>query len=263
MKAEIIYYSATGSTKKIIKAFSQNLVCDIHFTDITLPNARKNYHLPKCDMLVIATPIYGEQIPRFINAFIQKLKGQGQPLIAISVYGNIGYGISLSQFEEYAQKNNFQLIAAGAFIGQHTYASKKATIAYGRPDQNDLKQVQSFSKQVWNKMMADNFEPPIIPKSTLPKFITKFPDAGTRFLIQQPAIIDNAICNHCGLCAKKCPVGSIDPKTLKINEQNCIRCYACVKCCPQAARTVKFRFPVFENLFGYIGRKRRKNQTFL
>ena len=262
MKAEIIYFSATGTTKKIVRAISRGLNCETQFTDATLPTNRKRYQPIYSDFVLIATPIYGERIPRFVFEFLEQIEGGGKPLAVVSVYGNMGFGISLSQFEDYALKNHFCLVAAGAFIGEHTYARKNAPVALGRPDENDLAEASEFGREIRKKLEGGSFEPFLIPKSKLPRFITRFPDRGTRFLIKQPAV-NLSICSACGACVKKCPVGAIDLKTLQIDEQKCIRCYACVRICPSSARTAEFRVSFFEVIFRYLGRKRKENRSFM
>ena len=262
MKTEIIYFSATGTTKALVEAISQGLNGDVHFTNITSPKNRKDNIVVDNDLTIIATPVYGERIPHFLYDFYTQIKGNGSPLVAVAVYGNMGFGISLEQFKDLADHNNFRLIAAGAFVGQHTYASETAPIAYGRPDQDDLKQARIFGGNIQRKMDTGNFLPVDLPKSALPKFITEFPDAGTRFLIKQPRVIKRA-CNECGACARKCPVGAIDLKTLEISEQKCLRCYACVRGCPKNARIADFHLPIFRIVFRHAGIKRKSNQTFL
>lgn len=262
MKTEIIFFSATGTTKKIVRAFSEGLGFETKFTDITLPEKRKAYQPVESDLMVIAAPVYGERIPGFVWDFIKPIKGEDKPLAVISIYGNIGYGISFTQFEDFARLNGFRLIAVGAFIGEHTYARKKAPVGLGRPDKMDLVNAAEFGEQVRLKINSKTYNPPIIPPSTLPNWITEFPDSGVRFLVRQPAV-NESVCIRCGACAQKCPMDAIDPPTLMIDETQCIRCYACVKICPVSARTEKFRLQFFERIFTHLGCKRKENRIFL
>lgn len=262
MKAELIYFSATGTTKKIVRAFSEGLGFEPKFTDITLPANHKAYQPVESDLMVIAAPVYGERIPAFVLDFTQPIQGDGKPLVVIAIYGNIGYGISFNQFENFARQNNFRLIAAGAFIGEHTYARENAPVGLGRPDQMDLAHAAEFGEQVRLKINSKTYHSPIISPSTLPEWITKFPDSGVRFLVRQPAV-NESVCNQCGACARRCPMGAIDPQTLSIDETLCIRCYACVKICPVSARTEKFRLQFFEGIFSHLGKNRKENQIFL
>lgn len=259
MNALIIYFSATGTTGKLVKAFAKGLDCDVTFCDITKPQSRLEAVSIEHDMVVIAVPIYGERIPSFIYDYLKLIDGRKRPLVGISVYGNMGYGISLEQFEAYSRENNFFLIGAGMFIGEHTYANKDIPVAYARPDEADLLQAMGFGRKIREKFDAGNLNTITVPKSGMPKFITKFPDSGTRFLIKQPAI-DEKLCNYCKACAIKCPVGAIDYKTLHIDEKKCVRCYACVKGCPKAARRAEFRISLFGKIFKFLGRKRKENQ---
>ncbi|BAK99239.1 hypothetical protein OBV_20410 [Oscillibacter valericigenes Sjm18-20] len=262
MKTGIIYFSATGTTKALAEAVSRGLSGNVHFMDVTLPESRKNGIIVDNDLTIIAAPVYGERIPGFLFDFFHRIKGNGTPLAAISVYGNMGFGISLQQYREFAEDNHFRLIAAGVFIGQHTYATKMAPVAYGRPDEYDLQQARRFGESIQKKMDRGDGTPVFLPATVLPRFITAFPDSGIRLLIRQPRVKE-AGCISCGVCALKCPMGAIDFRTLKIHEQKCLRCYACVKVCPKAARIAEFRFPMFRSAFNRLGAKRKENQIFL
>ena len=47
-------------------------------------------------------------------------------------------------------------------------------------------------------------------------------------------------CTQCGVCAEVCPTGAVDPQdSSKIDQEKCITCCACIKSCPQNARTIK------------------------
>jgi len=262
MKTQIVYFSATGTTRALAEAISKGLRGDVSFTDITLPESRTDGLAIDCDLVVFATPVYGERIPAFAYYFLKCVRGNETPLAVVSVYGNMGFGITLEQFSALAKKNRFKLIAAAAFIGQHTYATTSAPVAYGRPDQHDLEQARVFGEQIQRKLDAGDFTPPNLPVTGLPKWIERFPDSGIRFLIRQPRVI-RAACNACGACARRCPAGAIDLETLRIDEQKCLRCYACVKACPNGARAAGFRLPVFQSVFRRLGRKKKESRVFL
>ena len=49
-------------------------------------------------------------------------------------------------------------------------------------------------------------------------------------------VTDPDKCVKCGLCARLCPMGSIDPADVSNVAGKCIKCCACVKKCPTGAK---------------------------
>jgi ferredoxin len=55
--------------------------------------------------------------------------------------------------------------------------------------------------------------------------------------------IDKDKCTGCGLCAKNCKAGCVDPVKKEIDYHRCVSCYKCLDMCPGGALTIAFRNP--------------------
>jgi ferredoxin len=262
MNAEIRYFSATGTTKKIINSFALGLNCDVRFVDFTQPENRVMISPVESDLEVLAVPIHGERIPGFIRKYLKRIKGNGKPLVVFSIYGNVGIGISLAQFSKLSRDNDFRLIGTGTFIGQHSFANSHNRVGFGRPNEADLAQAQEFGKRIREKLDTGSLENIELPSPVIPTFIEGFPERGTRFIIKQPAVEIN-VCKRCGVCIRKCPVNAIDSVSYQVDETKCIRCLSCVKNCPSGARKAGFRLKIFDTVFGYMGKTRKENRIYI
>lgn len=259
LQTVIHFFSATGSTCKIVDAVADGLGGGISRVNFTCPQNRGNGMLVEADLLILACPVYGERIPGFIRRYLEGLRGNQTNLAAIAVYGNVTSGISLTQFDRIARKNNFHLIGAGAFIGQHSFANADNRVGWGRPDRQDLEEAKAFGLALSNKIAAGNPGKIELPPARLPLFIQNFPENGTRRLVSPPRI-DPAVCRHCGICVEHCPVEAIDANSLRVDETLCVRCLGCVKICPAGARKARFRTDLFNQVFKSMAGKPKQNQ---
>jgi len=69
--------------------------------------------------------------------------------------------------------------------------------------------------------------------------IRTFTPIGLRFFRTFPAVKDS-ICEKCGICEKKCPVGAIKMNPYpEFNYDKCIQCFCCHELCPSQAIYIK------------------------
>ena len=95
---------------------------------------------------VIGIPVYAGRVPEiFIERFL-KHKCFGNPGSSYSFIRHRNYDDALLELSNLSEKKGFNVIAAGAFIGEHSYSTDERPIAEGRPLKDDLDAANSFRK---------------------------------------------------------------------------------------------------------------------
>lgn len=232
-KLTVMYFSPTGTGKSVAESIASGMTQkqifseNVQTVDLTRPNARtQSYSFDEQDVLLLAYPVYGGRIPNIITSVLNNLTGSSTPAIIVSVYGNRDYEDALVEGHDILAKAGFNVIAAGAFIGEHSYSAK---VAAGRPDASDLETASRFGVSVTDKLEKNDLTVPDI-KGNRPY---KMPMPDMPFAPKTT----NA-CDNCGICVDKCPVQAISPENPANVASNCILCSACVKSCPKKAKYI-------------------------
>jgi flavorubredoxin len=149
----ILYFSPTNTTKKICKAIALGMrVIDPVDLNITIPDFRAkltsdpNDILDNIDHLIIGAPVYSGKLPIQVIQCLKSIPGNEKRCTAVVVFGNRDYGIAFYQMVEILSNNDFNVQAAGTFIGQHSY-SEIIPVAIGRPDKSDLEKAYNFGSK--------------------------------------------------------------------------------------------------------------------
>ena len=160
----ILFFSPTNTTKKICNAIASGMGSDDPLIlDMTHPDTRSeiianaNTVLDKVDHLIAGAPVYCGKLPLQAIECLKALHGNGKKSTAIAVYGNRDYGIALHNMVEILSQNGFIVMAAGLFIGQHSY-SDVVPVAIGRPDESDIEKAREFGAQIIHASRALNME---------------------------------------------------------------------------------------------------------
>lgn len=199
LACEIVYYSATETTTKVVSALSREISGKVFFSRVDMTSYKKA--IPsKADLIIFASPVYGGRIPSRIMKCFEMKCTRGKHIVGVAVYGNMSYGVSLKQYRKLARKHNCSLIGVGAFIGEHTYSLEEAPIAKCRPNEKDLEQAKLFALAIQDKVNRGIDAEVKMPNTIFPLFIEKFPENMIKAAVKKPVIQGD--CNRCCLCTR-------------------------------------------------------------
>ena len=224
----VAHFSPTGGTKKIADAIAAGF--DTPVVEMDLTKADCAVSLNETDALMAVLPVYGGRVPQIALQRLAAVKANGQKAVAVVVYGNRHYDDALLETKNALEVNAFRVIAAAAFIAEHSIIR---SIAAGRPDAED----EALCRQFAADIMAKPDDVAVSVPGNIPYTPSVHPSA---FL---PAANEN--CVKCGSCAKQCPVGAIpmnDPS--HTNHDICIGCMRCVQLCTVQCRSLPADFIV-------------------
>ena len=222
----IAHFSPTGGTRKVADAIAAGFNIPVVEKDLTKTDSAVT--LGKNDALMAVLPVYAGRVPQVSLERLSALKGNGQKAVAVVVYGNREYDDALLETKDALEANGFFVVAAAAFIAEHSIVR---SIANRRPDAEDEALCRQFAADVMAK--ADDAAPVQVPGNTPYKALK--PSAF------HPAANEN--CVKCGVCAQQCPVGAIPlDDSSQTNSDLCINCMRCVQICPQQCRALPDAF---------------------
>ena len=216
------YFSPTGTTYQVAQTIAEGFSCPV--TEMDLSSSDCKAQLSDNTVLLVAAPVYGGRIPAVALERLSRLQSNGQKAVAVVVYGNREFDDALLELKNILAGNGFQVVAAAAFIAEHSIVR---SIAAGRPDERDRAIARKFGADVAAKLESltavevpgnDPYRP-ANPSAFHPKA--------------------NEACIQCGKCVEQCPVGAIPMANPGETLDNmCINCMRCVKVCPVQARAL-------------------------
>lgn len=225
MDGAILYFSPTGGTETVCRLIGDALQLKKGY-DLTLPEPPCVQFQPE-DVCVIGVPAYGGRVPATALERLAKINGNGARAVIVVSYGNRAVDDTLLELQDVLSRQGFSVAAAIAAVTEHSIFRQYAA---GRPNAQDRAELTGFAAKIKQKLLSGHAcEPLILPGNRPFRVYDGVP--------LKPAA--NSKCNHCGLCAQRCPVGAIDPQAPSQTDKNrCISCMRCIAICPQQARRV-------------------------
>lgn len=227
--AQSFYFSPTNTTKKVIEGIVKGLAKEVTEHNLTFVEKNSNdYEVSKDEIAIVGVPVYAGRVPEVILDSLKSIKGNGGVAIAVVTYGNRAYEDALLELVDILKDQNFKVIGAGAFIGEHSYTKN---VGHKRPDDEDISVAENFGKEISKKIESGDLSEVSVPgnypyKERKPKSIF--------------APVAKNECVYCRKCPIVCPVYAIDMRKPDIvNVEKCIHCCACIKVCGFNARELR------------------------
>ncbi len=262
-QVKLTYFSPTGTTKKVLESIAEGIaVEDVEHIDLTLPEkAGQTIASFSDELVIIGAPVYGGRLPIDVIKRFKRLKAKNTLAILIVLYGNREFEDALLELKNVALELGFIPVAGGAFIGEHSFATKEVPIANGRPDSLDIQKAIDFGVKVKDKVAALQLPAAQINLEIPGRF--PYESGGARAMAVSPVTKED-ICTVCGTCADGCPTTAISiDESLVTTIELCIRCCACIKNCPEGARVMEDE--MWKNIAGWLNENcssRKEPQTF-
>ena len=154
LKTQAIFFSPTNSTLKITSTISDALKFEkLQEINLTFPSKRKIDNIgAEADILIFGAPVYAGKVPSMVIPTIKNMIGKNRWIIPIAVYGNVQVGNVLSEMIYLFREQGFRILAAGSFIGEHSFTSNDLKLAKNRPDYEDLRVARDFGVKIQKKM---------------------------------------------------------------------------------------------------------------
>lgn len=228
----ILYFSPTGGTRRVARILldaARKSGAFLEEADLTPPEAREEaLEFEAGDLVFWAAPSYGGRLPKPFHDY-RGFAGRSAWGVPVAVYGNRHFDDQLAEMQDVMEACGFTVPAGAAFIARH---NQHPLLGAGRPDAEDRKAVESFVGLVIEKIRAADAHSDL--RVTLPGHRPYKPYGK---VAAAPEVVHPEKCHHCGECAESCPMGIIDPITMKVTDAGqCIGCRGCIEACHYGAR---------------------------
>lgn len=255
VRAAIVYFSPSGSTKKVAEAYRKELIAS-GATVQMLPLARSKAffeetdpasfwnQLASCDLILAGGPIYIDHmqynmIDLLYEAPFANTGNAGSYAAVFSTFGKVTAGVGLAEAASILSRKGYAVIS-----GLDVDAVHSATRQLPEPVSQGLpgKELDAWIKTSVNSMLETVTKR---KKGSLDLVLSQrfkdFPELKNEktVLAHYPVVaFDDNLCTGCGRCIKACPtldLSLVDKIPVHQEESRCIQCTNCFLACPSSA----------------------------
>lgn len=133
-KSQVIYYTQSGNTEKLAKAIGEVLSCPVGNTDTKIEE--------KVELLFLGSSLYKFGIDKNMVKFIQGLDPEKVEKVAIFAT-SCGMETAYGLMKKLLEKQGLTVVEENFYCRGKFLAMNK-----GRPNEEDVKQIQNFAKKL-------------------------------------------------------------------------------------------------------------------
>ena len=223
MKLTNIFFSPSGTTKKVLEIMAGNFDGEKSICDLLYFDGEKEFG--EDEIVIVGMPVFAGRIPKTARARLSKLSGNNTKAIAVVNYGNAHVSDALIELVDLLEEKNFNVVSAASTVSHHSIFDG---VAIGRPDSDDETKINEFAQKSLEKIEANELlndeipgNRPYLDYKTLPFVVS----------------CDETLCAFCYDCVSICPEHAIpDDDPVDTDLDLCSRCTACISICPEDAR---------------------------
>jgi Fe-S-cluster-containing hydrogenase component 2/flavodoxin len=257
LKAVLVYYSATGNTRKVAKAIFRGMKEVITYSDIASIKNIDPLDMAHYDLIAIGAPIWYFREPTNVRLFIEGMPQlDGKLCFPFCVHGAAPIGFMFSIAPALVKKG-LTIIGWNDWYGSvdQVLHMPKPYFTDGHPDVVDLKEGEHFGREMAERAgritSGDRSLIPELPKGPgadplwkpnpmrPPSLPSDNAEAGPQRLINT----ERCLYPECTICADNCIMKSIDLfATPPVIWKSCISCNLCNRMCPVGAIELNEKF---------------------
>jgi flavodoxin/ferredoxin len=252
MKAIVVYFSQTGSTRKIAEAIQRGILEESCSCEVVALRHFDPVKLSDYDLVGLGTPVFYYREPFHVGDFILTLPpGNGQHVFMFCTHGAVVGNTFPSMAEKFAARGYTVVGDFDCYADVSLQYGPKPYWTDGHPDEIDLEAAQNFGRTIVKQNYSIKEGGEAVPqyRRVTDEFWCAYEELlDPEFLksIFPRLRINMEKCSHCNKCADLCPVGGIDVEADPPRIQDpCICCFYCEKICPEYAIEADWG-PLFE-----------------
>jgi menaquinone-dependent protoporphyrinogen IX oxidase/ferredoxin len=238
MKVLILYFSATGNTRKLAEVIEERfaeLRAEVTLRDITsYTDRQQTIDLEPYDAVVFGAPIHSWRAPRVVREWLRTLDGRGKKCSMFFTYGGFQVHPTHYSTRKILQEQNFTVVSSADFASKHTFNIGGWRAMCGRPDISDFEVAKEYADKTFDRFTGK--DPAILEELPQPELTDEVLDKieSYRFtVVTKLPTRDGEECSMCMICEESCPTGAMSAESGHANSDKCIVCLACMANCPE------------------------------